>query len=277
MADRYWLGANTDWSSSSNWSTTRGGSGGSAAPTSSDDVYIYDGNVDITTNITNVAAQSIKIGGKFSGNIGGGGTPLTVGTATCPITIETVATNKKIVIGAYNSITISATMNIRSTGGGSVEIANGASGVITTVQVGQDARVLVTASGVVTNIESAGGLVFAEYNATAFTSAEICGGGTPTSPHIFQRAITTLNASASAILRTENAVAITTANLRVATLTHNSSGTITTANAFTGGILKQGDTPFTITNSKKHQGGVLPIVGGSVTFTNTTNVVGKAI
>ena len=45
MADRYWVGngANTAWTSTGNWSTTSGGSGGALAPTISDSVY-FDGN-----------------------------------------------------------------------------------------------------------------------------------------------------------------------------------------------------------------------------------------
>jgi hypothetical protein len=45
MADRYWVGNGTDtaWTSTGNWSTTSGGSGGSSVPGLSDSVY-FDGN-----------------------------------------------------------------------------------------------------------------------------------------------------------------------------------------------------------------------------------------
>lgn len=45
MADRYWVGGSGTWDSSTttNWSSTSGGSGGASAPTSSDNVY-FDQN-----------------------------------------------------------------------------------------------------------------------------------------------------------------------------------------------------------------------------------------
>ena len=43
MADRYWVGTNSDWHTAANWSLTSGGAGGAGVPTSADDVYI-DGN-----------------------------------------------------------------------------------------------------------------------------------------------------------------------------------------------------------------------------------------
>lgn len=43
MANRYWVGGTGDWSDTSNWSTTSGGSGGASVPTQSDDVF-FDAN-----------------------------------------------------------------------------------------------------------------------------------------------------------------------------------------------------------------------------------------
>lgn len=40
MANRYWVGGTGNWSDTSHWSTTSGGSSGAAVPTSSDDVFI---------------------------------------------------------------------------------------------------------------------------------------------------------------------------------------------------------------------------------------------
>lgn len=57
MADRYWIGANTDWDDTSNWSTTSGGSGGAAVPTSVDDVY-FDANSFGTTTTVSLAVGS---------------------------------------------------------------------------------------------------------------------------------------------------------------------------------------------------------------------------
>lgn len=43
MADRYWVGVDSEWHDDNNWASSSGGAGGAGIPTSSDDVYI-DGN-----------------------------------------------------------------------------------------------------------------------------------------------------------------------------------------------------------------------------------------
>lgn len=57
MADRYWIGANTNWDDTANWSTTSGGSGGAAVPTSVDNVY-FDSNSFGTTTTVSLAVGS---------------------------------------------------------------------------------------------------------------------------------------------------------------------------------------------------------------------------
>ncbi len=54
-ADRYWVGATTDFHSSSNWSTTDGGAGGASVPGASDVAIFTSSDTtdsDITSNIT---------------------------------------------------------------------------------------------------------------------------------------------------------------------------------------------------------------------------------
>lgn len=56
MANRHWIGNSGNWSDTSHWSTTSGGSGGASVPTSADDV-IFDANsftATSTVNLTNV-------------------------------------------------------------------------------------------------------------------------------------------------------------------------------------------------------------------------------
>lgn len=275
MANRYWLGVSGDWTATANWSTTRYGAGGSAAPTSSDDVYILDGDIDITSNITAVAAQSIRIGGNFSASIGGSGTAMTVNTAACPITIENVATGKTIAIGADAAVTISGIVRIRSTGGGTVTLASGAAGVITTVRCGRQGRVIVSSSAAVTNLYSGGIRITAEPSSTAFTLLELRGGGNAVASHDIRRACTTLTVTNGAVARNYNSVAVTTANVESqGTVFHDSDGTVGTLNAFPAGVFKSGATAFAITNANIWQGSTTPPEGGRVTYTNTPEFYG---
>ena len=43
MDNRYWINGSGNWSDTSHWSYTSGGSGGAPAPTQNDNVY-FDGN-----------------------------------------------------------------------------------------------------------------------------------------------------------------------------------------------------------------------------------------
>jgi hypothetical protein len=67
MADRYWLGANTDWSDTSNWSLTDGGTSGVAVPTSADDVYFTSTNVGNCTLTANSQCKSLTIQDGYTG------------------------------------------------------------------------------------------------------------------------------------------------------------------------------------------------------------------
>lgn len=58
MANRYWVGGSGEWSDSSHWSATSGGSGGASVPTSSDDTF-FDSNSDAGSTISIVAGYDI--------------------------------------------------------------------------------------------------------------------------------------------------------------------------------------------------------------------------
>ena len=69
MADRYWVGGSASWDATAGtkWSLTSGGAGGSAVPTSSDDVYIDSGSGAVTVT---VAASSVCLSLKFVSGAG---------------------------------------------------------------------------------------------------------------------------------------------------------------------------------------------------------------
>ena len=77
MADRYWVGGSASWDATvgTKWATTSGGAGGSAVPTSSDDVYIDSGSGAVTVTVAATAVcLSLKFvsgAGSFAGTFAG--------------------------------------------------------------------------------------------------------------------------------------------------------------------------------------------------------------
>jgi len=74
MADRYWVGGNGTWNTTTtNWSATSGGAGGASAPTSADDVFFdansASGSYSVTFTTTTVSARSISVDKPASGTI----------------------------------------------------------------------------------------------------------------------------------------------------------------------------------------------------------------
>ncbi len=69
MANRWWLGATTDWSDANNWSATEGGAGGASVPTDADNAYFSDtsgsGNCTLTADseCLNLYTRSADTGG----------------------------------------------------------------------------------------------------------------------------------------------------------------------------------------------------------------------
>lgn len=267
MATRelYWLGASGDWTSTSNWSLTRGGTGGEAAPDSDDNVWIFDGTTDITTNIGAAAAQAIRIGGDFQGNIGAAGTSLTVATTGCAITVESVG---KQYVNLAASTTV-ASVGIVGTGAGVVNLG---SGTFTAVNCGASGTVNVDGGCVVVTLRSCGMKVLAAYNGTAFTTLDIEGG----IGHEIRRAVTTLLLGGGA--KTFSAVTVGTGTLtRGGQLTHDSVGTITALHVKPGSQAIAGLVPFIVTDSTLWEGGRLfaNASTGQVTYTNATTFYGR--
>ncbi len=265
MAARYFLGISGNWDDTANWSTTRGGAGGSAEPSASDDVYILDSATDITSNLTGVTAATIKIGGAYQGNIGQAGTALTVSTTTCVITVETVG-RQYVNLSATTTV---ATVNINSTGGGVVNLG---SGTFTDVNCGASGTVNVDGGCVVTNLRSAGCRVFSAYNGTAHTILDIQGG----TGHEVKRAVTTLNLAGG--LETFAAITLGTATLtRGGSMLYGSTGTITALHVKPGATATAGFVPFTVTDSTLWEGGRLfpNASSGQITYTNATTFYGR--
>lgn len=93
MADRYWVGGNGTWdaTSTTNWSTSSGGTGGATAPTSIDNVF-FDDNSGVAGNTvvigTNAVCSSFYYNASFVLNFSGSadlschGTTFRIGVAS---------------------------------------------------------------------------------------------------------------------------------------------------------------------------------------------------
>ncbi len=117
MANRYWVGGSGNWSSTSHWSTSSGGSSGASVPSTSDDVFIdsnsgfgsggtitisADANCkDITSNETGHAFKIDLYAGK---TLTVAGTPLLKGTDGKLITLDATEQpdpNNPVVVDKY--------------------------------------------------------------------------------------------------------------------------------------------------------------------------------
>lgn len=249
MANRYWHGVNTDTTDTTNWSTTRYGVTGSAAPTSSDDVFFFDGDGDVAAN-TAFHANTITVGGNFGGASAG----LLCDTAACVITIERVGFGKNFVVGPAASTTL-ASMHVRSTAGGTVTAAAGSSGVLTLLQAGKVGNLVVDGSCPVTTYNNCGMTDNVVYNATAITTGQWSGGGT----HTVQRTVTAGTTDGNTrvnVIANGGSPASTTLTISAGGVwAHDSDGTITTANIKPGGALLPVSTKFTVTTMNLWEGG----------------------
>jgi hypothetical protein len=72
MANRYWVGGTADWDATAGtkWSTTSGGAGGSAVPTSSDDVFFDANSGAVTVTVISSNMKNLDFSG-FTGTLAG--------------------------------------------------------------------------------------------------------------------------------------------------------------------------------------------------------------
>jgi len=141
MADRYWVGGTAFWdgSAGTKWSTTSGGSGGAAVPTSFDDVFFTDlstGTCTIDAGTT--GAKSINFTG-FTGTLAGSNPISVSGSVTLVAgmtfnytgTISILATGSIITAGkslgglTVNGVSITVTLTSNTTVTGTTTLTRG--------------------------------------------------------------------------------------------------------------------------------------------------------
>lgn len=256
MATLYWLGATADFTSTSNWSTSRKGSSGAGPPADGDTVFIIDGTGDITGNLDNTGVDlvGLTIGGEFTGGIGAAGSALTIGvsgnggggTYYCRINYK----GSNTINLAAGSDTIDELHVTRPNGSAGAFRLNLTGGTTTLMYVGRGVNLYAEDGAVVTTAEFAGGFGRFGYNATAITALTVGGGAVVQA----RRAITTFTGD-QATVGTENIATIGTLNARNGcNLTHDSTGTITLVNGYPGSNCYAASSPFTVTNATVREG-----------------------
>lgn len=263
MATYLWTGTTDgDWKTGTNWS-------GGVVPGAGDTVIFNTGDQTITgTTITGV--QEIKILEGFEGTLGSTGTPLAVsatdlyistefgtvnldGTYTTAHITQTKATESAVFFGTSSSIT-----TLRVTGGlGRVSVS---SGTITNVEVsgspGIEVQIL-AAAGNFNSLTMDSGIVRAQESLTG--TANISGGE----------------------YRLESAAGASTVNIYgKGVVSHQSSGTITTASVFDKpsvlDFTQNNSTGATVTTTNLHDGTINERNGSAnVSYTNGITVKGK--
>ena len=263
MATYLWTGTTDgDWKTGTNWS-------GGVVPGASDTVIFNTGGQTITgTSITGVA--EIKILEGFTGTFGSTGTPLAAsatdlyistefgtanldGTYTTAHITQTKATESAVLFGSSSSIT-----TLRVTGGlGRISVS---SGTITNVEVsgspGIEVQIL-AAAGNLNSLTMDSGVVRSQESLTG--TANVTGGE----------------------YRLESAAGAATVNIYgKGVVSHQSSGTITTANVYDKPSLldfsQNTSTGPTVTTTNLYDGTINERNGSAnVTYTNGITVKGK--
>jgi hypothetical protein len=247
MANRFYLWASTDFESTSNWSATRGGSGGEAAPASNDVVYI---ETDIPRSFaeTNLSKASVDLNALYIRGPVSFPALLTIAVSGTSGAVCDIAGARKVRLAAgtngIDKLVARSTLE-----GHGVSLEGG-----TTVQcnVGRGAVMEIQGSAVVTNLSSDGKTT--AQAGTAFTTANGGAGTLETS-----RSIGTGHFGGPIVVTTRDSAAVSTkvTMFQGSKLHHLSHGTIADIETMAGSEATAKGSPyqsFTVTAAKKHEG-----------------------
>ena len=279
MATRTWLDAGTspgDWGSTTNWS-------GGAVPVSNDDVVIASGSRDITGSLNQSAVNlnSLKITSGYKGNIGGPGASLQINVTGASPTNCQFAMGGQFIYFSGNTAA-AAGCKVDSTGTGTMYITGG---TLTGSGAGTGAALTCGKQGnlVLTGVTIASGDVIS--CGMNITSDSVLAGSGRIADLTNGRFYSTASNVGTIRLRgqanfTTFGSALTVGTLDVgtgSTYTHSSTGTITTANVFTGGIFMNGGYGnFTVTTANLYTGSsYTPSVAGATGTAGTQNNIGS--
>ncbi len=263
MATYLWTGTSSaDWKTGGNWS-------GGVVPGASDTVIFNTGSQTITgTSITGVA--KIKVLEGFTGSLGTSSTPIAASGTDLFVSTEFGKVNLN---GTYT------TAHISKTKASTDAIVFGSSSVITTLRVTGGKGKIQVSSSTITNVELTGS-PFAEIEILAAAgnfASVLMDSGTV-------RSSETLSGTADVSggeYRLEASAGATTVNVYgKGVVSHQSNGTITTANVYDRPSVldfsKNTSTGATVTTTNLYDGTINERNGAAnVTFTNGIVVKGK--
>ena len=301
MANRYWVGGTATWDNLAllKWSTTSGGVGGSAVPTTSDTVF-FDANsgAGTVTLGTTGACQTINFSG-FTGTFAWGTNTITV--AGSGVTVYTQTTSSTFTGTPVLNFTYSGSTGTRTINCGSVTEANSAT---LNISAGGDTVTFQAASGI-KNLNFTGftGALSSSTTRTIYGNLTISSGMSLTAGN----SITTFGATSGTQTITSNAKtidnpvtingvggtvqlvdALTMGSSRTLTLTNgtfNSNAKSVTVGAFSAA--NSNTKTFTITNSTftvlsgttttgfifTTAGTTFNVTGSNIVFTTSGNTV----
>lgn len=116
MANRYWVGGSNYWNATAGtkWSTTSGGAGGAAVPTSSDDVYFDANSGSVTVNIADATCKNLVCTG-FTGTLY---SPVVYvyayGSVTIPYTVTLTTFRLSMVGNTTQTLTIGSGLSLEA-------------------------------------------------------------------------------------------------------------------------------------------------------------------
>ncbi len=268
MATRTLVKGSTDWGATASWS-------GTTVPVDGDSVAAYDSGANITGTLNQSAIQltDLTFSEGFTGDVGGGGTSL-------QIDVNYTGGTKTLVWAGRGRLYWTGMASTVKVQNGEVHITGG---TVTNLYVEANATVYIDDNAVVTNIYTTGSgapAVYAEYNATGFTTADI-GAGTLVS----KRNIATGTANDGATISTTDTAAVSTKmNVRGGgRFNHKASGIVANIEVWSKGSFDRMGANYScsVTDSTFHSGanvhphwiGVTTNINGSG-GTNASTIIG---
>lgn len=241
MATRTLVKGSTDWSATGSWSAA-------TVPVSGDAALAQDSGASIVSglNQSGVSLLSLDFTAGFTGNVGGNGTSL-------QISVNYTGGTKTLTWAGRGKLYWNGTASVVKAQDGEVHITGG---TVTTLYVEGNAVVYIHEGAVVTTIMTIGGgtpSVYAEYNATGFTTVDVAAGTL-----VSQRNIATGTVDKDSTISTTDTAAVSTKmNVRGGgRFNHRASGTVANVEVWTGGKLDRiaANYSATFTDSTFHRG-----------------------
>lgn len=233
MATLYWLDVNGNFNDTANWSTSRGGAGGSGPPTTGDTAYIESGNKDIYTSSSVTGVTALYVTAGFTGAFGTAAAAAQVAGTTLVLSHSGPA----YVTGGWTTAKSSSQTGQTHTFSGSV--------TVTTLQAGQAGTVIVGSGITNTTIRSSGAKVVIKYGAGSGPTTVLTAGNVECERSV--GSIEVMAGSRTLFYGTAGAITTSAKIYSGGTMVYNSPGTIASLEIRPGGVFDSSQNPYPIT------------------------------